>query len=130
VLSWGISTSGEVQGGDADPQRSVTLNPRRPAQTHRSTEVVGCLRQEVSLSLLVLGGVGYPQSGTRPMMWRLEAVPAANTSAWQGFLTALTGRAELVVTDGGSAVTRAIAAAWPDDRLLGYAAANGTCCAG
>jgi hypothetical protein len=63
----------------------------------------------------VLGAVGYPKAGARPVVWRLEAVPAADTTAWQGFLAALTGKAEFVVTDGGSAITRAVAAAWPGD---------------
>ncbi|MFC0439633.1 hypothetical protein [Kutzneria buriramensis] len=63
----------------------------------------------------VLGAVGYPYPGARPVVWRLEAVPAANTAAWQGFLTALAGRAEALVTDGGSAIARAVTAAWPGE---------------
>lgn len=63
----------------------------------------------------VLGAVGYPRAGARPLVWRLEAVPAVSAVAWQQFLAAVPGRPELVVTDGGPAITKAIAATWPGD---------------
>jgi len=63
----------------------------------------------------VLGAVGYPRAGARPLIWRLEAVPDAAAVAWQKFLTAVPGRPELLVTDGGPAVLHAIAATWPGD---------------
>lgn len=63
----------------------------------------------------VLGAVGYPRAGARPLVWQLEAVPAVSAMAWQEFLTTVPGRPELIVTDGGPAITKAIAAAWPGD---------------
>lgn len=63
----------------------------------------------------VLGAVGYPRAGARPLIWRLEAVPEASAVAWRKFLAAVPGRPELLVTDGGPAVTGAIAAAWPGE---------------
>ena len=63
----------------------------------------------------VLGAVGYPRAGARPLVWRLAAVPDADAVAWQKFLAAVPGRPGLLVTDGGPAVLHAIAASWPGD---------------
>jgi hypothetical protein len=63
----------------------------------------------------VLGAVGYPRAGARPVVWRLEAVRTVTAVAWQEFLAAVPGRPELAVTDGGPAITKAIAATWPGD---------------
>ena len=62
----------------------------------------------------VLGAVGYPRPGGRALVWRLEATAAANTGAWQGFLTVLPGRPQRVVTDGGQAITKAVTRVWPE----------------
>lgn len=61
----------------------------------------------------VLGAVGYPAAGARPRVWRLEAVSTANSWAWQEFLGTLSGRPEVVVTDGGPALAKAVPAVWP-----------------
>lgn len=60
----------------------------------------------------VLGAVGYGAPGARPKIARLEAVRSADSSSWAQFLTALPGVPELVVTDGGPAILRAMKTTW------------------
>lgn len=63
----------------------------------------------------VLGAAGYAAAGARPKITALQAVRTADSTAWAEFLAVLPGRPELVVTDGGPAILRALNTSWQTD---------------
>lgn len=63
----------------------------------------------------VFCAVGY-RAG-KPRLWRAEAFSTAHPASWSAFLAGLDGAPPRVVCDAHQAMTRAVAARWPDAEL-------------